>query len=114
MTDTARKLTDKEVELMRPIESVISDLMLTQMMFPGTSNAIASTFCQAAVRSIALAVMMSERKTGPDPELRARQLDFMVAQMTEAYAAEIKRIEDSGDSFKRIIDLTLSLGKAAL
>ena len=113
MTDTARKLTDHEVELMKPVESVISDLMLTQMMYPPTSNAIASTLCQAAVRSVALAVMMSERKSGPDLDFRARQLDFLVAQMTEAYAAEIRRIEASGDSFNRMVDIALSIGKAA-
>jgi hypothetical protein len=114
MTETNfRHLTSEESLAMEPYRKVFDDMMLGQMMRPTLSNAIGSTLCNAAVQSIALAIMMSERKSGPDIELRGKQLDFMLVQLAEAYTAEIARIEALGPAFHRMIDTMLALGRAS-
>jgi len=106
---TKKTLTDSEIELMRPLARLLENLYFSQLVEPTISNAVASTLCTGAIRSTVLAVMMSERHSGPDHALRAEQLDFLIAQFSETYNAEILRIERDLPSFHRAIDAALSL-----
>ena len=94
-------LSDSEIRLFEPLEAILEDFTVKQLVAPHLGNAFASTLFRAAIRSVALSVKISEAQGLKD--CRNSQLEFMISSLQETYTAELRALDSAPERFDQML-----------
>jgi len=95
------ELSPFEQKLLEPLDELVEDLLVKQLVAPHLGNALASKLFRAAVQSIAMTVKIGESRGLSG--YRDKQLDFMTASLMETYAAELKTLDSDPQRFSDML-----------